>query len=94
MVVKMLHKTLKSYQNNDPWDDREEHPDGPLWLVTQDELLDTLPHGVLLETISGKEEVHTPDLDQNIKAGDVVTCNSRNGTEYLGYGIRGWRTNR
>lgn len=74
----MFHKTLKSYHNNSPWDDREEHPDGWLWLLTKDEL-ETLPKGIKLESTDGKEAVIGKDY---------IDTDERYG--YIAYGIRGY----
>lgn len=75
----MLHKTLKSYHNDNPWDDEEEHPDGLLWLLTPDEL-DDMPTGLVLECINGDiAVVGKTDIDDDTRFG------------YIAYGIRGYR---
>jgi len=75
----MLHKTLKSYHNDNPWDDEEEHPDGLLWLLTPEEL-DDMPTGLVLEDIGGKRAViGKSDIDTDVRFG------------YIAYGIRGRR---
>lgn len=47
----MIHLTLQSYYNNEPADpDDDNHPDGLLWPVTEEELSD-LPQGTVLEDV-------------------------------------------
>lgn len=71
----LLHKTLMSYHNDDPWDADEEHPDGLLWLLTPEELED-LPKGTVVECINGTELVKGRDqLDDSQPT----------------YGLRGYR---
>jgi len=75
----MLHKTLKSYHNDNPWDDEEEHPDGLLWLLTPDEI-DDMPTGLVLECINGSRAVvGKSKIDDDTRFG------------YIAYGIRGHR---
>ena len=75
----MLHKTLKSYYNDNPWDDEEEHPDGLLWLLTPEEL-DDMPNGLVLEDIvGGRAVIGKSDIDTDTRFG------------YIAYGIRGHR---
>jgi hypothetical protein len=77
----MFHKTLESYHLNQPWDKTEEHPDGPLWLMTWKEYLD-LPLGVELHSVSGRCV---------IKGSDDVESWNMPGTNRLIWGIRGRR---
>lgn len=49
----MFHRTLSSYRLGDPYEETQEHPDGPLWLLTPDEF-DELPDSMLVESIWGK----------------------------------------
>jgi len=49
----MLHKTLESYRLGNSYDEPQEHPDGPLWLLTLDEFW-SLPENTLLEMANGK----------------------------------------
>lgn len=73
----MLYKTLKSYHNNSPWDDEEEHPDGLLWLLTPEEFED-IPDGVRLEAIDGSTAVNgEDDFDLDTRFG------------YTAWGLRG-----
>jgi len=74
----MFHKILESYFKNIPYDN-EDHPDGPLWPLTLEELED-MPKGIRLETLDGKlVTVGHDDIDTNITQG------------YLPYGIRGFK---
>lgn len=73
----LLHKTLKSYHNNSPWNSHEEHPDGNLWLITPEEL-EGIPNGITLETINGQQVVKGKDHIDDDTRGD-----------YLAYGLRG-----
>lgn len=75
----ILHKTLKSYHEDNVWEDDEEHPDGPLWLLTPGEWAD-LPKGTIVESIWGKLAM---------KGRDEIEAN----TEYVYtiYGLRGHR---
>jgi len=49
----MLHKTLYSYFRNEPFSEAQQHPDGPLWIATKEELKG-LPEGVKLESVDGQ----------------------------------------
>lgn len=75
----ILHKTLKSYHNDNPWSLDEEHPDGTLWLLTPEEW-DDLPNGITVECIDG---------NQYTKGKDEIDDDTRFG--YLAYGLRGYR---
>jgi hypothetical protein len=48
----MYHKTLYSYFRNEPVEELQQHPNGPLWLATKEELMG-LPEGVELESVGG-----------------------------------------
>jgi len=75
----MFHKTLTSYHKDNQWDDTEEHPDGPLWLLTPDELK-KMPEGLELEDIFGRKYiVGKHDIDDDTRFG------------YIAYGIRGYK---
>jgi hypothetical protein len=74
----MFHKTFQSYQDNDPWDKEEEHPDGLLWLVTVDEF-NELHDGMILETVDGKVVVK----------GKNKIKRRTNNRGYMDVGIRG-----
>jgi hypothetical protein len=56
----MFHKTLSSYWHNSPWDKKEEHPDGHLWLMTYKEYIN-LPHGIELHSVSGQVAIKGKD---------------------------------
>ena len=72
----MIHKTLTSYHNNDPFIEDQEHPDGPLWLIALERDWDMLPQGIYLEHMpSGKQVIYDDNIDKN------------NGI----YGVRGYR---
>jgi len=75
----MFHKILKSYHNDNPWDATEEHPDGPLWLLTLDELK-KMPEGLQLECVNGKTyRIGKDDIDTDTRFG------------YIAYGLRGYK---
>lgn len=44
----MIHKTLKSYHKNEPYVENQDHPDGPLWLISPEEYR-AIPPGVIVE---------------------------------------------
>ena len=81
----MLHMTIESYHRDDVWDLDEEHPDGTLWLLTKDEVID-LPEGIVMECAIDNTFVSKGsdllNLDFGCKIGDNV---------YTMYGIRGRR---
>lgn len=55
----MLHKILASYHSNEPYDEPQEHPDGPLWPIGKWEWRD-IPYGVLIERLKdGKTELYS-----------------------------------
>lgn len=75
--VRMLHKTLKSYHGNNPWDREEQHPDGLLWLLTPKEFKE-LPDGTVLESINGTFA---------FKGKDDIDLDDRFG--FIAWGLRG-----
>jgi len=44
----MFHKTLKSYHQKEPYGEDQEHPDGPLWLISPEEYK-SIPPGIIVE---------------------------------------------
>lgn len=72
----MLHKTLDSYYTGTPYDEDQEHPDGPLWIINSARDWDMVPSGVYLEHIATG---HRVVYDTNVKE------------VYGVYGLRGYR---
>jgi hypothetical protein len=76
----MLYKTFKSYDQNQPYEEEQEHPDGPLWLITPEELR-RLPGTMWLETTFGKV----------VRADEVAKKKSMfiRDNSYMNVGVRG-----
>jgi hypothetical protein len=56
----VIHKILSTYQSNLPYDDNQEHPDGELWLITEE--WPDLPYGIMLEEVAtGRAVRYTKD---------------------------------
>jgi hypothetical protein len=78
----MLHKTLESYHNDDPWKEDQNHPDGCLWLIKPKEF-GSLPNGTRIENIDG------------LMMDKMATCHGGNLTKferehgYMSWGLRG-----
>jgi len=70
----VIHKTLSTYQANLPYDDNQEHPDGDLWLISEEDW-PQVPYGVNLEEAT---------------TGRVVRHTQHTGTPHLKLGIRGY----
>lgn len=71
----MIHKVLATYDANMPYDESQEHPDGDLWLIGQEDW-PTIPYGVLLEEAT---------------TGRVLKHTKHTGTPHLKFGIRGYK---
>jgi hypothetical protein len=52
----VLHRTFESYYHNQPEPEEQDHPDGPLWIATREEIKQ-LPRWLKLETTRGTFKV-------------------------------------